>query len=89
LRLTWSASEGRAAGSGAAPIWFFKANPKFFKIQPSQPNVQPIFSKNKAWIPLEFFVGSGEKIIHGFGAARCVIEPTICALSVVVLGYAA
>jgi hypothetical protein len=55
-------SEGGAAGSGAPPIWLFKANPKFLKIQPSQPNVQPIFSKNKAWIPLEFLVGSERKL---------------------------
>jgi len=38
------------------PIWYFKANPKFFKIQPSQPKLQPNIYKEKAWISLDFLV---------------------------------
>jgi hypothetical protein len=34
----------------------FQAKSKFFQIRPSQPKLQPNFSKKKAWIPLDFLV---------------------------------
>jgi len=33
-----------------------KAESKCFKIEPSQPKLQPNFSKKKVWIPLDFLV---------------------------------
>jgi hypothetical protein len=76
-------------GSGAAPIWFFKTNPQILQnpAKPAQDSAK--FFKEKSWDFLGFLVGSGEKIIHGFGVARCVIKPNDLALSAIAPGQVA
>jgi hypothetical protein len=46
---------GQGGGLGRSADLVFQSQPKFFKIQPIQPRIQPNFSKKKAWISLDFW----------------------------------
>ena len=77
---------GQGGGLGRSADLVFQSQPKFFKIQPIQPRIQPNFSKKKAWISLDFWLEAERKLFVASGPRAASSSPTICGLSAIAPG---